>query len=65
MRYTAHGEALARSATSPAKDDALEDLRTLPVAFLYLDRDPDGVSGAEVVDFRVGCDRREVMGIPL
>ena len=34
----AHGEALARSATSPSYDDALEDLGPLPVAFLNLDR---------------------------
>ena len=62
MRDATHGEALARPATSPAKDDSLEDLRPLAVAFLYLDRDPDRVSGAKVVYFGVSRDRREVMG---
>ena len=62
MRDPAHCEALARPATSPSKDDSLEDLRPFPVAFLDLDRDPDGVSGTKVIDFRVGYDRRKVMG---
>ena len=61
MRNAAHCEALARSATSSAKDNALEYLRSLPVAFFYHDRYPDGVSGAKVVDFRIGSDRRKVM----
>ena len=65
LRYTADGEALARPATSSAKDDALENLRPLPVAFLYLDRDPDGVSGTKVVLLRGWPRQARGDGLPL
>src|SRR5690606_12125890 len=46
----AHGEGLRQAAALPGDDRTLEHLDPLPVAFPYLDVDPDGVAGLEVGD---------------